>query len=79
MEFNKPSSPIPGEHDEEKAPQLQESTSLDKNGLRIDSDDEDHGHETPVCLSSFTIFLRTTYYCRDHDHIEDAGRLFLSR
>jgi hypothetical protein len=70
MEFNKPSSPIPGEHDEEKAPQLQEqeSTNLDKNGLRVDGDDEDHSHETPVCLSSFS----------DHDNIEDARCLFLS-
>lgn len=51
MEFNKPSIPIPDEHDKEKAPQLRESASQDKNGLGIYIDDEDHNHETPVCLS----------------------------
>ncbi|KAN0076264.1 Major facilitator superfamily domain containing protein [Elaphomyces granulatus] len=59
MEFNKPSSPIPGEHDEEKAPQLQEqeSTNLDKNGLRVDGDDEDHSHETPMTFRRFMSFI----------------------
>jgi hypothetical protein len=57
MEFNKPSTPIPDEHDKEKAPQLRESASQDKNGLGIYVDDEDHHHETPVCLSRIPILF----------------------